>query len=327
MRAVLCRAWGGPETLTVEEVETPEPGPGEVRVRMLAAGVNFPDVLIIQKKYQVQPPLPFTPGAEIAGLVEAVGPGASLRPGTRVVAFCTLGGFAEQVVVAESACIVLPDAVETEQAASLLLAYGTSWHALRDRAVLRAGETLLVLGAGGGVGLAAVDIGHAMGARVVAAASSAEKLATAREYGAVETIETGATMGASALRDAIARTCGKAGPDVIYDPVGGDLTEPAFRSIGWGGRHLVVGFAAGATPSVPLNLPLLKGASLVGVFWGGFARHEPAKHRAETDEMLSWLAAGRLRPKVSRRYRLADVATALTDMAERRVIGKVVIVP
>ena len=323
MRAVLCRAWGGPETLTVEEVATPEPGPGEVRIRMLAAGVNFPDVLIIQKKYQVQPPLPFTPGAEIAGEVEAAGPGTTLRPGTRVAAFCSLGGFAEQVVVAESACIVLPDAVDTEQAASLLLAYGTSWHALRDRALLRAGETLLVLGAGGGVGLAAVDIGHAMGARVVAAASSAEKLAAARAYGAAATIDTGE----GALRDAIARTCGKAGPDVIYDPVGGDLTEPAFRSIAWGGRHLVVGFAAGATPSIPLNLPLLKGASLVGVFWGGFARHQPDKQRAETEEMMSWLAAGRLRPKVSRRYRLADVATALTDMAERRVIGKVVIVP
>jgi NADPH2:quinone reductase len=323
MRAVLCRAWGGPETLTVEEVATPEPGPGEVRIRMLAAGVNFPDVLIIQKKYQVQPPLPFTPGAEIAGEVEAVGPGTTLRPGTRVAAFCSLGGFAEQVVVAESACIVLPDAVDTEQAASLLLAYGTSWHALRDRALLRAGETLLVLGAGGGVGLAAVDIGHAMGARVVAAASSAEKLAAAREHGAVETIDTGA----GALREDIARTCGKAGPDVIYDPVGGDLTEPAFRSIAWGGRHLVVGFAAGATPSIPLNLPLLKGASLVGVFWGGFARHQPDEQRAETEEMMSWLAAGRLRPKVSRRYRLADVAAALTDMAERRVIGKVVIVP
>ena len=323
MRAVLCRAWGGPETLTIEEVATPEPGPGEVRIRVLAAGVNFPDVLIIQKKYQVQPPLPFTPGAEIAGEVEAAGPGTTLRPGTRVAGFCSLGGFAEQVVVAESACIALPDAVGMEQAASLLLAYGTSWHALRDRALLRAGETLLVLGAGGGVGLAAVDIGHAMGARVVAAASSAAKLAAAVEYGAAATIDTGE----ASLRDAIARTCGKAGPDVIYDPVGGDLTEPAFRSIAWGGRHLVVGFAAGATPSIPLNLPLLKGASLVGVFWGGFARHQPDKQRAETEEMMSWLAAGRLRPKVSRRYRLADVATALTDMAERRVIGKVVIVP
>ena len=324
MRAVMCERWGGPELLRIADVDLREPGPGEVRVAVRAAGVNFPDVLIIQKKYQVQPELPFTPGAEVAGVVAAVGPGvARVRPDDRVAAFCSLGGFAEAVIVPEAACVTLQDGVAFEPAAAFLLAYGTSWHALRDRAALRGGETLLVLGAAGGVGLAAVDIGHAMGARVIAAASSAEKLAVCRSYGADATID----YQEEDLRGTIARLTGKQGPDVIYDPVGGAFTEPAFRSIGWGGRHLVIGFANGDIPALPLNLPLLKGASVVGVFWGGYTRREPERNREAVAEMLAWIAAGRLRPLVSSTYTLDRVPVALEDMAARRVVGKVVIVP
>jgi NADPH2:quinone reductase len=323
MKAVTCEQWGGPELLRIVERDLPSPGPGQVRIRVRAAGVNFPDVLIIQKKYQIQPELPFIPGAEIAGDVIEAGDGAPFASGDRVVAFCGQGGFAEEVTVAADACHKLPDAVGYEPAAALLLAYGTSWHALRDRAKLVAGETLLVLGASGGVGLAAVEIGHAMGARVIAAASTPEKLAVCTARGADATID----YTAEKLRDGIARVCGKRGPDVIYDPVGGDLAEPAFRSIGWNGRYLVVGFAGGNIPALPLNLPLLKGASLVGVFWGGRAKAEPEAHRASVLELLEWLAAGKLSPLVSRSYTLEQAPDALRDMAARRVTGKIVITP
>lgn len=334
MRAVLCERWGGPETLRVAELSLRDPGPGEVKVQVRAAGVNFPDVLIIQRKYQVQPELPFTPGAEVAGNVTQVGPRVEgprvegmgvegVRPGDRVAAFCTLGGFAEEVIVPAQACVKLPEGVGFEPAAAFLLAYGTSWHALRDRAAMQAGETLLVLGAAGGVGLAAIDIGKAMGARVIAAASSPEKLAVCRSYGADEVID----YQVEDLRGAIARLTGKQGPDVVYDPVGGPFTEPTFRSIAWGGRYLVIGFANGDIPSLPLNLPLLKGASVVGVFWGSYTKREPERNREAVAQMLAWIAEGKLRPLVSKAYTLDQAPQALEDMAARKVVGKVVIVP
>ena len=324
MRAVLCERWGGPEELRVAEVGLRDPGPGEVKIRVRAAGVNFPDVLIIQRKYQVQPELPFTPGGEVSGEVIAVGADVgSVRPGDRVAAFCSLGGFAEEVVVPEQACVALPAGVAFEPAAAFLLAYGTSWHALRDRAALQPGETLLVLGAAGGVGLSAIDIGKAMGARVIAAASSPEKLAVCRSYGADEAID----YQVEDLRGAIARLTGKQGPDVVFDPVGGHFAEPAFRSIGWAGRYLVIGFANGDIPSLPLNLPLLKGASVVGVFWGAYTKREPERNREAVAQMLAWIAEGKLRPLVSRTYTLEQTPQALEDMAARKVVGKVVIVP
>lgn len=326
MRAVVCERWGGPDELRVAELTLPEPGPGEVKVRVQAAGVNFPDVLIIQGKYQVKPDLPFTPGAEVAGTVIAVGPGVAsshVRLGGRVAAFCTLGGFAEEVIVPEAACVALPENVGFEPASAFLLAYGTAWHALRDRAALQPGETLLVLGAAGGVGLAAIDIGKAMGARVIAAASSPDKLAVCRSYGADEVLD----YEAEDLRDGIARLTDKRGPDVVFDPVGGRFAEPAFRSIAWAGRYLVVGFAAGGIPALPFNLPLLKGASIVGVFWGGYRKREPERNRDAVAQMLAWIGEGRLRPLVSRTYTLDEVPQALEDMAARRVVGKVVVVP
>ena len=324
MRAVLCERWGGPEQLRVADVALRDPGPGEVKVQVRAAGVNFPDVLIIQRKYQVQPDLPFTPGGEVAGVVAEVGPGVEgLHPGDRVAAFCSLGGFAEAVIVPAQACVTLPESVAFEPASAFLLAYGTAWHALRDRAAMREGETLLVLGAAGGVGLAAIDIGRAMGARVIAAASSADKLAVCRSYGADETID----YQVEDLRGAIARLTGKQGPDVVFDPVGGHFAEPAFRSIGWGGRYLVIGFANGDIPSLPLNLPLLKGASVVGVFWGAYTKREPERNREAVAQMLDWIGESRLRPLVSKTYTLDQAPQALQDMAARKVVGKVVIVP
>jgi NADPH2:quinone reductase len=324
MRAVRCHQWGGPETLRVDHLELAPPAKGEVRIRVRAAGVNFPDLLMIQKKYQVQPPLPFTPGAEVAGEVLAVGDGvAHVKPGDRVASFCGIGGFAEEVNAPAGATLALPPAMSYELAAAFTLAYGTSWHAVRDRAALQAGETMLVLGAAGGVGLAAVEIGKAIGARVVAAASSAEKLAVCREHGADGLID----YSREDLREAIKRECGKDGPQVIYDPVGGNNAEPAFRSIAWRGRYLVVGFADGAIPALPLNLPLLKGASIVGVFWGSFAQREPQANLRGMGELLQWLAAGKLRPHVSAAYALDEVPRALNDFALRRVIGKVVITP
>jgi NADPH2:quinone reductase len=323
MRAVLCEAWGGPELLAVREVAAPVPKAGEVLINIHAAGVNFPDVLIIQKKYQIQPELPFSPGAEVSGTVAALGPGVTgLAIGERVAALCTTGGFAEQIAVPAGACVKIPEALSFAVAAGFLLAYGTSWHAIRDRGALRPGETMLVLGAAGGVGLSAVEIGKAIGARVVAAASTDEKCAICREHGADEVIN----YTTEDLRAGIKRSCG-AGPDVIYDPVGGKFSESAFRSIGWRGRHLVIGFAAGEIPALPLNLALLKGASLVGVFWGDFVRREPAHHRKATQEMLGWIQDGKIKPRISASYSLDEAPQALRDMAARRVTGKIVITP
>jgi NADPH2:quinone reductase len=324
MKAIVCDQWGGPESLKLIDVALPEPGPRQVRIRVAAAGVNFPDVLIIQKKYQMQPALPFSPGAEIAGEITAVGGEVrGLRPGMAVAALCGIGGFAEECVVDAALVMPLPPGVPMTLAASLVLAYGTSWHALRDRAALKAGETLLVLGAAGGVGLAAVEIGKAIGARVIAAASTAEKLAICREHGADECVN----YVDEDLREALKKLTGGNGVDVVFDPVGGGYSEAAFRSVAWRGRHLVIGFADGNVPALPLNLPLLKGASLVGVFWGEFARREPQANAAGIQEILGWIGEGKLKPRISRQYSLAEAPQALIDMAARKVLGKVVVMP
>jgi NADPH2:quinone reductase len=324
MRAIRCNQYGPPESLTLETLPDLQPQADQVVIDVKAASVNFPDVLIIENKYQLKPALPFTPGAEVAGIIRAAGNGVKhLHAGMRIVAYTALGGFAEQVLASETACVPLPDDADLTLAAAFTLAYGTSHHALADRAALQAGETLLVLGAAGGVGLAAVQIGKALGARVIAAASSDEKLAVCVEHGADATIN----YTRDDLRERINELTAGTGPDVIYDPVGGVYAEPAFRSIGWRGRYLVVGFANGEIPKLPLNLMLLKGASLVGVFWGEFARREPQHNAAAFEQMNGWLRRGVLRPHISARYALEDTSRALRDMAERRVTGKVVITP
>lgn len=322
MKALLCEEHGPPEKLVVRDVPVPEPGRTEVRIRVKAAGVNFPDTLIIRDLYQFKPPLPFSPGGEAAGIVDAVGEGvSSVKRGQRVLAMTGHGAFAEYLIADASRVVLIPDAMPFDIAAGFTMTYATSHHALKQRAQLRAGETLLVLGAAGGVGLAAVEIGKLMGARVVAAASSDEKLALCRQYGADETIN----YAEEDLRDGIRRTCGGAGPDVVYDPVGDKYAEPAFRSIGWNGRYLVVGFAGGEIPRLPLNLPLIKGASIVGVFWGAFTAREPDVHRANMAELLGWLGEGRLKPYISRRFPLDDAAQAIRWMMDRKAMGKVLV--
>lgn len=323
MKAVLCKAWGPPETLVVEDLPSPAPGKGQVLVAVRAAGVNFPDLLIIQNKYQLKPPLPFSPGNEIAGVVKRTGDGVhGFMPGDPVFALIGWGGFAEEVVVEESRLAPMPAGVDHAVAASFGVAYATSYHALKDRARLAPRETLLVLGAAGGVGLAAVELGKLMGARVIAAASSDAKLAVCKAHGADAAIN----YETEDLREAIrALTDGK-GVDVVYDPVGGKFAEPAVRGMAWKGRYLVVGFAAGDIPRIPLNLPLLKGASVVGVYWGEFSRREPQANAANLRELIGWLRAGKIRPLVSATYPLERAADALADMANRRVQGKAVLV-
>ncbi len=324
MKAVLCRQWGPPESLTVEEVAAPVPAAGEVVIDVHAAGVNFPDSLIIQKKYQVQPPLPFTPGAEVAGVVRAVGEGvAHWKPGDRVIANTPWGGYAEQLAVAAERVVPMPDAMDFATASAYVLAYGTSLFALKDRAKLAPGETLLVLGAAGGVGIAAVEIGKSMGAFVIAGASSEDKLALCREHGADATID----YAKENLRERLAALTDGRGPDVVYDPVGGALTEQAFRSIAWEGRHLVIGFATGEIPKMPLNLPLLKTASLVGAFWGAFIQRDARRTREHMKELFALYESGKVHPPVTHRYRLEQAGQALRDVMERRVKGKVVILP
>ncbi len=324
MRAVICRAFDQPECLKIETVPDPVPGPGEVIVEVHAAGVNFPDVLMVMGQYQVRPPLPFTPGGEAAGVIIEVGASVHhLRVGQRVAVFTRTGAFAERVCAAASATTPIPDALSFEVAATLPLAFGTAMHALIDRGQLVAGDTLLVLGASGGVGLAAVMIGKALGARVIAAASTDEKLACCRTHGAHEVIN----YTTESLRDRVKALTNGRGPDVICDPVGGELTELAFRSIAWGGRYLVVGFANGAIPSLPLNLPLLKGASVVGVFWGSFEQREPAANARHLAQLMAWAVDGTISPVVSARYALDQSAGALRAMLERTVVGKVVIIP
>ncbi len=322
MRAILCKQYGPPESLVVEEVASLEPGPGEAVVSVKVASLNFPDVLIIQNKYQVKPPLPFSPGSEAAGVVKSVGAGVTnVKPGDRVMALSTYGAFAEEVKTSAARLIPIPEGMDDAHAAAFGLTYFTSDHALRDRGGLKKGETLLVLGAAGGVGLAAIEIGKAIGARVIACASSPEKLAVCREHGADEGID----YATDDLRERIKALTDGNGPDVIYDPVGGGYTEPALRSIAWRGRLLVVGFAAGEIPKIPLNLTLLKGCAIVGVFWGEFTRREPARFAESVKQLGQWYREGKLNPHISATFPLEKAAEALTLMAARKVTGKVVL--
>src|ERR1700727_2031157 len=300
MKALLSRTPGGPETLVLEDIPDPEPGPGQVALLVRAVGVNFPDLLIIQDLYQIKPPRPFSPGGELAGVVESMGEGVTtLKTGDRVLVSPVRSAMAEMAIAQAGNCWKIPDAMPFDQAAALLMTYGTSQHALQDRARLKAGETLLVLGAGGGVGLAAVELGKAMGARVIAAASSAEKLALARERGAQ-------------------------GAHVISDAIGGDYSEAALRAIAWAGRHLVVGFTAGI-PKLPLNLPLLKGCEIVGVFWGEFTHRNPALHAANVAALMSLYLDGKIKPAVTERFPLARGGEAIARLGSRSARGKIVV--
>jgi NADPH2:quinone reductase len=313
-----------PDTLVVEELEPLHAGKGQVVVAVKACGVNFPDTLIIQGKYQLKPELPFSPGSEVAGIVKEVGEGVKgFKEGDHVIAFTGSGGFAEEVVTDAARLIPMPPGLDFTVASAFVLTYGTAYHALKDRAQLQPGETLLVLGAAGGVGLAAIELGRQLGARVIAAASSEEKLETCRQHGASECIN----YSSQDLRERIRQITGGKGVDVIFDPVGGDLAEPSLRSMAWKGRYLVIGFAAGDIPRIPLNLPLLKGCSIVGVFWGSFAEREPQHNAANLRDLLTWLAEGKLRPHISATYPLERAADALNDMMNRRVQGKVVLIP
>src|SRR6186997_3134828 len=321
MKAVLCKQFGPPDSLVVEEVASPKAGMGEVVIAVKAASLNFPDVLIIQNKYQFKPPLPFSPGSELAGVVKEVGEGVKgFRPGDKVIAFTTYGAFAEEVKTEASRLVPLPEKMDFVSGAAFLLTYATTDHALRDRAGLAAGETLLVLGAAGGVGLAAIEIGKVLGARVIACASSEDKLAVCRGHGADATIN----YASEDLRERIkALTDGK-GVDVVYDPVGGPYSEPAFRSLAWRGRLLVVGFAAGEIPKLPLNLALLKGAAVVGVFWGDFARRQPKANAQGLAELVRWYAEGKIKPVIDQRLPMRELKKAYALMGSRKVRGKLV---
>lgn len=322
MQAVICRRHGAPGDLEVGELEAPSPGPGEVVIDVHACSVNYPDVLMVAGQYQVQPPLPFVPGAEYAGVVAATGDGVrDVEPGQRVIALAGHGGMAEQACLDARKLMPIPDGMDFDTAAAFMLAYSTSWHALKQRAALQPGETLLVLGAAGGVGLTAVELGRLAGARVIAAASSADKLALAADYGASELIDYGREPLAERVK---ALTDGR-GADVIYDPVGGDLFDQCLRAVAWNGRLLVVGFAAGRIQQIPANLPLLKGSSVVGVFWGRFAELQPAAQAANARELLEHYEAGRLRPHISSRYPLDAAPEAIGELASRRARGKVVV--
>lgn len=322
MRAVLCHAYGPPESLKVEDVPGLTPGPGQVVIEVKACGVNFPDTLIIQGKYQFQPPMPFSPGGEIAGVIKETGEGVTgFKPGDPVIAFTGWGGFAEEVLAAPNQLVPIPDGMDFVTASSFVMTYGTSYYALKDRAQLKSGDTLLVLGAAGGVGFAALELGKAMGARVIAAASTDDKLAFCTEHGADEVIN----YATEDLKDRVKKLTGGNGADVVYDPVGGPYSEPAIRATGWGGRYLVIGFAAGDIPRVPLNLVLLKSCSLVGVFWGAFAQRDPKRNEQLLQDLLAWFRDGTLKTHVSARYPLEQAADALNDLIERRVRGKVVL--
>jgi NADPH:quinone reductase len=324
MHAWLCENPTGVEALRWTELPTPEPAEHQVRVAVKAASLNFPDLLIVQNKYQVKPPLPFVPGSEFSGVVEAVGTGVKhLKIGDRIATIGSTGGFATQALVDTAMAMPLPPGFDLEDAAAFAFTYGTSHHALADRGSLQAGQTLLVLGAAGGVGSAAVQIGKAMGARVIAAMSSAEKAAFCSRLGADATIDYSQTS----LRDELKKLTEGKGPDVVYDPVGGDLAEPALRSIAWRGRYLVVGFAAGPIPALPWNLALLKGAAIVGVFWGEFVRREPKAFQAGLGQLFKWYAQGAVKPAIDTRFALSELPAAYQRMCSRQVMGKLLLVP
>ena len=322
MKAVLCKAFGPADTLVVDDVSSPEIKKNEVLLDVHAAGINFPDTLIIEGKYQFKPPFPFSPGGEAAGVISAVGEKVShLKVGDRVMALTGWGSCAEQIAVPAYNILPMPDAMDFTTAAAFSMTYGTAIHALKQRGALQAGETLLVLGASGGVGLAAIEIGKAMGARVIAAASSAEKLEVARQAGADELIN----YQDEDVRERLKTLTKGQGVDVVIDPVGGDLFETVFRSIAWNGRMLVIGFASGTIPSLPANLPLLKGAAVIGVFWGSFAQRQPQDNVANFEQLFAWYAEGKLKPLVSQTFALEDTAQAINTLAARKAVGKLVI--
>ncbi len=323
MKAVLCKRHAGPEALVVENVPCPTPGPGQVRIRVHACGVNFPDTLIIRGKYQFKPDFPFSPGGEVAGEVIELGEGVTrVKLGDRVAAMSVWGGFAEEIVVDQKMVTRIPDAMDYPTAAGFLITYATTYHALVDRAKLQPGETLLVLGAAGGVGIAAVQLGKALGARVIAAASSADKLAVARENGADEGID----YVKGDLKQQVRDLTGGKGADVIYDPVGGDATDAVMSAINWKGRLLVIGFASGEIPRLALNRVLLKGCDVVGVFWGAFTEREPERSAANNQALMDLFEQGRIKPLVSATYPLERAADALREIEERRARGKIVLV-
>ena len=323
MHAWLCEDPVGVDALTWKELATPTPGPGEVLVEIRAASLNFPDMLIVQNKYQVKPPLPFVPGAEYAGVVRAVGAGvAQFKPGQNVACFPGTGGFATHAVTPAANCTPLRDGFTHVDAAAFATIYATSHHALVDRAQLKAGETLLVLGAAGGVGTAAIQIAKVLGASVIAAASTDDKCALCQSLGADASIN----YAREDLRDALKRITQGKGPDVVYDPVGGAFAEPAFRSIAWRGRYLVVGFTAGAIPALALNLPLLKGASVVGVFLGESAKREPAAYERMMEQLADWYRQGKVKPVIDSTVPMADLKAACARMVSRAVMGKLVLV-
>ena len=321
MKALLCKEFGPPESLVLEEMDDPVAGEGQVVIDVEAAGVNFPDTLIIEGKYQFRPPFPFAPGGEAAGTVSAVGPGVqSVQVGDRVIAMCGNGAFAEKIAVPASGLLPIPDGMSAEKAAAFSMVYGTSWYALKQRAELRAGETLLVLGAGGGVGVSAVELGKVVGARVIAAASSDEKLAVAKQAGADELIN----YSDGELKDKVKALTDGQGADVIYDPVGGELFNQCMRCINWKGRVLVIGFTAGI-PQLPTNLVLLKGCQVVGVFWGAFAGREPEENANNLEELLQMYSDGKIDPPVHHTYSLQDGGAAIRLLADRKATGKVVV--
>jgi len=322
VKAILCQRFGTPDDLVLADIADPVAGPGEVVARVAAVGLNFFDTLLIAGKYQVKPPFPFSPGGELAGVVESVGPGVTaFAPGDRVMGYSNFNAARERTAVAADWIVKIPPELDFERAAALTVIYGTAYHALEHRAALRSGETLAVLGASGGAGLAAVELGRLMGARVIACASTDDKLAFARAHGAHDIVN----YEREDLRAALKRLGGEHGIDVVFDPVGGRFSEPAVRSLAWGGRHLVIGFAAGEIPKLPLNLVLLKGCAVIGVFWGAWVRHHNDQYQAAISRLAGWCAAGKLSCAIQRVYPLAQTAQALKALAERRVKGKLVV--
>ncbi len=327
MKALLSIAPGGPETLVLGELPNPVPGPGEVRLAVRACAVNYPDVLIIEDRYQFKPDRPFSPGVEVAGIVEALGPEVSgLTIGQRVIASVGWGGFAEKVNAEVAKCLVIPDDMPFDAAASLLVTYGTTYHALIDKAVLKPDETLLILGASGGVGLAAIELGRALGARVVAAVSSSEKAEVARKAGASDVVIYPTVPDNPRAITALFKSALPSGADVIYDAVGGGYAEPALRSISWEGRYLVVGFPAGI-PTPPLNLTLLKGCSIIGIFWGAWLERNPERHQANNQALLKMYCEGAINPLISETFPLERGGEAIRRLADRKAVGKLIVTP
>jgi NADPH2:quinone reductase len=329
MKAMLCREYGPPEKMTLGELPSPKAGAGQVVITVKACGVNFPDVLMLQDKYQFKPILPFPPGGEVAGIVKEIGDGVTLKVGDRVAASIGSGGFAQEVLADARRCVPMPAGLDYDIASSFIVTYGTSYHALKDRARLKPGENLVVLGAAGGVGLAAVELGVVMGARVIAGASTQEKVDFAKAHGAADgfvypTVPLSKDQ-QKAMSDDIKRLTGGAGADVLYDPVGDDYAEPALRAMNWQGRYLVVGFAAGAIPRVPLNLTLLKGCDVLGVFWGAATARDPKGAFADLDRLVAWIVEGKIKPHISGKFPLARAGEAIRMLMDRKALGKTVV--